>query len=67
MRWKSCGKKKWVFVFLGLCFCVSGGGVPAASAADPAESYLGPCALVASPDAKTLYVACADAKQVAWV
>ncbi|MBN1422887.1 MAG: c-type cytochrome [Planctomycetes bacterium] len=31
------------------------------------EGYLGPCALVASKDAKTLYVANADARQVFWV
>ncbi len=37
--------------------------VPAAMAAE----YLGPCALVASKDGKTLYVAHADARQVAWV
>jgi len=41
--------------------------VPAAIAAGPPEAYLGPCALVASKDAKTLYVANADARQVAWV
>ena len=29
--------------------------------------YLGPCALIVSKDAKTLYVANADARQVAWV
>jgi YVTN family beta-propeller protein len=38
-----------------------------AAAADDSPAYLGPCALVASPDAETLYVACADAGQVVWV
>jgi YVTN family beta-propeller protein len=52
---------------LGLCFCLWAERAPATHAADQAESYLGPSALVASSDAKTLYVACADAKQVAWV
>jgi YVTN family beta-propeller protein len=40
------------------------------TAAEPAaltEQYLGPCALAASKDGGTLYVACADARQVAWV
>jgi YVTN family beta-propeller protein len=36
---------------------------PAAWSAD----YLGPCALVISKDAKTGYVALADARQVAWI
>jgi len=37
------------------------------AAAKTAGHYLGPSALVASPDGKTLYVACADARQIAWV
>jgi len=41
--------------------------IPQARAADETERYLGPSALVASADARTLYVACADARQVAWV
>ncbi len=32
-----------------------------------AQTYLGPCAIVASTDGRTLYVACADARQIAWV
>jgi len=36
------------------------------AAGEPGE-YLGPCALAVSKDAKTLYVACADSHQVAWV
>ena len=35
--------------------------------ATPAEQYLGPYALAASKDAKTLYVANHDARQVCWV
>ncbi|MFH1918701.1 MAG: cytochrome D1 domain-containing protein [Planctomycetota bacterium] len=35
-------------------------------AEEPGE-HLGPCALVASGDGETLYVACRDARQVAWV
>ena len=39
-----------------------------ALAADGAPSrYLGPCALAASPDGTTLYVACEDAREVLWV
>ena len=41
--------------------------VPALTATGQTGGYLGPCALVASRDAKTLYVANADARQVAWV
>lgn len=29
--------------------------------------YQGPCAVVVSPDSRTLYVACADSRQVAWI
>jgi len=41
--------------------------VTPAHASGPAGKYIGPCALAASKDARTLYVACADARQVAWV
>ena len=41
--------------------------IAAPMAAGQTGGYLGPCALVASRDAKTLFVACADARQVAWV
>ncbi len=41
--------------------------VPLPSAAAEGGGYLGPCALVVSKDTKTLYVANADARQVAWV
>jgi len=45
---------------LGVC------GLMAAGRAEAADegSYLGPCALSASPDAKKLYVACADAESI---
>jgi len=46
---------------------VLGAFVPAAAAAGQPAGYLGPCALVVSRDAQTLYVANADARQVAWV
>ena len=41
--------------------------VPVSSAAGERGAYLGPCALVVSKDAKTLYVANAGVRQVAWV
>ena len=50
-----------------LWLAVWGGMIPAAGAAGPPGEYLGPCALAVSKDAKTLYAACADACQVAWV
>jgi len=40
---------------------------PAADADAQTGQCLGPCALAAARDGKTLYVACADARQVAWV
>ena len=35
--------------------------------AEEVATYRGPCAVVASGDGKTLYVASADAREVAWV
>ena len=67
MRWKSCGKTEWCGSGSLASASVSRPTSSAVSAADQAESYLGPSALVVSPDAKTLYVACTDARQVAWV
>jgi len=47
---------------------VSHGAAHAAEAELTGEGkYVGPCALAASKDDKTLYVACADTRQVAWV
>lgn len=45
--------------------CLLGSAV--ADAQQPRSAYLGPCALAASKDGKTLVVANADARQVAWV
>ena len=56
-----------VIGLLILRLAVSDGLIPLADAAPAAGEYLGPCALVVSKDARTLYVACADAHQVAWV
>ena len=57
-------------LILGLAVAVtlvSDGMIPLAGAAGRPGEYLGPCALVVAKDAKTLYVACADAHEVAWV
>ena len=46
---------------------VWGGRISVAGRPGETGGYLGPCALAASRDGRTLYVACADAQQVAWV
>jgi YVTN family beta-propeller protein len=56
-----------LIVLILLTLAVSGGAIPAACAGEATADYLGPCALAASSDGKTLYVACADARQVVWV
>lgn len=55
-RWASV----WALAACGLLTLAT------AAAAQP-EPYLGPCALVASADGKSLYLANAGARQVAWV
>ena len=50
----------WAWAFWGAAAIV---GV---ARAQP-QQYLGPCALVAASDGKTLYVANADHRQIAWV
>jgi YVTN family beta-propeller protein len=52
---------------LVLAWAIAHAATPAAGNAEEAGKYQGPCALVASRDGRTLYVACADACQVAWV
>jgi YVTN family beta-propeller protein len=54
-------------VLLGLGCALVWAAVPRPAGAAEAGKYQGPCALVASRDGRTLYVACADACQVAWV
>ena len=41
--------------------------VPVVGHAEEVGQYQGPCALALSKDSRTLYVACTDARQVAWV
>jgi len=53
-----------LLLFAALLVC---GALPRAGLAQQPERYEGPLALAASPDGKTLYVACADARQVAWL
>lgn len=62
----ACRQIAWATGLL-LWLATSSGAVCAAEAAAQAGSFLGPCALAASPDGKTLYAACADARQVLWV
>ncbi len=45
----------------------SGASIPSACGDQPSPEYLGPRALAAGRDGSTLYVACEDARQVAWV
>ena len=56
-----------VIGLLVLWLALSAEIIPAAHATGKTGQYLGPCALAVSKDAKTLYVACADARQIAWV
>jgi len=52
---------------LVFAWAVGGGAVPAGGGAHQTGDYQGPCALVASKDGGALYVASADAREVAWV
>ncbi len=52
---------------LAVAWAVVDGVTPAAARAESPGAYQGPCALAGSKDGKTLYVANADARQVAWV
>lgn len=52
---------------LAVAWAVIEGLAPVAVYAEPSGAYLGPCALAASKDGRTLFVANADARQVAWV
>ena len=65
---KSTGLRRIVAgagqLLVWIAACAAQPQIPAAQAAG---RYLGPSTLVASPDGRTLYVACTDARQVAWV
>lgn len=52
---------------LVLWLTVAGPIAPSVRAGEQTEGPLGPSVLVASGDAKTLYVACLDSRQVLWV
>lgn len=67
MRSRRCPGTATRVGVLALWLSVAG-GIPAASGrADEAEHCQGPRALAAAEDGNTLYVACADAHEVAWV
>jgi len=56
-------KRLWAWAFCGAAVPA----VPAIAPGAETEQYLGPCALAASKDGTTLYVANTDARQVAFV
>ncbi len=62
-------KRRGAAAAIGLLVLAWAGGAvaPLAGRAEDAEKYRGPCALAVSPDGRTLYVANADAREVAWV
>ena len=64
---KGRGKFASAIGLRALAMSIGLGMIPSAGTAGEAGEYLGPCALAASKDGQTLYVACADARQVAWV
>lgn len=57
MKGADCVTCLWI---LGVCGLIAASGAYASDA----QSTLGPCSLTASADGKTLYVACADARQI---
>lgn len=67
MRATRCREIAPVIGLLTLWLALAEAIVPLAAAAAETGDYLGPCVLAVSSGAKTLYVACADAQQVAWV
>lgn len=50
---------------MALVLLASGVVVTAAGGGETARQYQGPCALVASPDGRTLFIACADSLEIA--
>ena len=67
MNFLYCRSAAWALYLLAfdlLFACVT---VPTVLPADEAPAYQGPCALVVSRDGRTLYVANADSRQVAWI
>ena len=66
-RERPYGKSLAAMGLLALVLAAGDGVAPLVSHAREAGDYQGPCALIASEDGKTLYVACVDACQVAWM
>ena len=67
MRSRRCRKLIPATGLLVLWLAAEISMLPTAHASEEASSYLGPCALAAAKDGRTLYVACTDAHQVAWI
>ena len=62
-----CWSAARVVALLCAGVAAAGGAERLPSTAVPEDRYLGPCALAVADDARTLYVACHDARQVAWI
>ena len=67
MRSRHCRKLAPAMSLLVLWLAADNSPLPTAHAAEETSPYLGPCALAVAKDGQTLYVACADAQQVAWI
>ena len=67
MRSRRCRETSPLIGLLVLWLALLGQIIPAAHATGKSGQYLGPSALAVSKDGKTLYVACADARQIARV
>jgi YVTN family beta-propeller protein len=63
----KCGGQIARAVGLLVFACAVGAGMVGTGKAEESTEYQGPGTLVASSDGKTLYVACTDARQIAWV
>ncbi len=67
---RASGGGRAIALLIGLLvfrLAMADGTIPAPDVGSTPGSYVGPCALAVSDDADTLYVACADARQVFWV
>ncbi len=63
----QCGRSFLAIGLSAVALAAGGWAVPLVSRADDFGEYQGPSSLIASEDGKTLYAACAEACQVAWV
>lgn len=67
MKFRCCRQVAPLAGLLMLWLAGSAAVIRAAGADETAEQYLGPSALAASKNGKSLYVACTDARQVLWL